>query len=344
MKRSTHPFATLAAMCAHILVIAALVAFGTVVRESAAAPQQVPARADVIILGDRVADVAYHLGVVPVAMSVRCSLWPLCDQLKNRVQVLGCPNCVARGEGEAIIEAARRNGLKRILVEKHPRYCEYRPDLKPENLGTILADKGLEIAYVDFSNGLESAIRQAAELLDRRAEAEALIETYNTKRATVQNSLKARNPGKSVIIINGTYQESTGRAMLRIEAPGGYADVFLLERIGAKNVGHHFRIDGSKPAKGHFAVPRRKTGPVLDPLVEAAPDVIVMTGNAFAVQKALAEAVRQMPALAEVPALKNHRLFSLPAYVDAGVIEYPDVLRTWADALGAWEHTSDSVQ
>lgn len=32
------------------------------------------------------------------------------------------------------------------------------------------------------------------------------------------------------------------------------------------------------------------------------------------------------------------------AYADAGVIEYPDVLRTWVDAFGAWEHTSDNVQ
>ena len=42
----------------------------------------------------------------------------------------------------------------------------------------------------------------------------------------------------------------------------------------------------------------------IDELVKAKPDVIVMTGNTFAVQKALAAAVKKNPALAAVPPLK----------------------------------------
>ena len=46
----------------------------------------------------------------------------------------------------------------------------------------------------------------------------------------------------------------------------------------------------------------------------ANPDVIVMTGNPFAVQKALAAGVKKTPALANVPAIKNTAIYSLPFY------------------------------
>ena len=68
-------------------------------------------------------------------------------------------------------------------------------------------------------------------------------------------------------------------------------------------------------------------------LVEANPDVIVMTGNSFAVQSALHEAVKRNPALAGIPALKNDEVYSLPFYCDSGVIEYPAVFKQWQDAL-----------
>ncbi len=65
----------------------------------------------------------------------------------------------------------------------------------------------------------------------------------------------------------------------------------------------------------------------------AKPDVIVMTGNPFAVQKALAAAVKKNPALVNVPAIKNTAIYSLPFYADSSVIEYPAILRQWTDAL-----------
>lgn len=80
--------------------------------------------------------------------------------------------------------------------------------------------------------------------------------------------------------------------------------------------------------------PKRKHGVHLDPMLSKAPDVIAVFGNAFAVQKALAAAVRQNPALAEIPAIRNHALYVLPQYVDSGVLEYPEALTLWADALG----------
>jgi hypothetical protein len=58
-----------------------------------------------------------------------------------------------------------------------------------------------------------------------------------------------------------------------------------------------------------------------------------MTGDTFAVQKALSGAMRRNPALAQVPAIKNLAIYSLPCYGDSSVIEYPGILRTWANAL-----------
>jgi ABC-type Fe3+-hydroxamate transport system substrate-binding protein len=68
-------------------------------------------------------------------------------------------------------------------------------------------------------------------------------------------------------------------------------------------------------------------------LIQAAPDVIVVTGDAFAVQKALTAGLKVNPALGNVPAVKTHAIYNLPAHIDASVIEHPDILREWTDAL-----------
>ena len=39
------------------------------------------------------------------------------------------------------------------------------------------------------------------------------------------------------------------------------------------------------------------------------------------------------PDPASVPAIKNHRIYSLPFYCDSSVLEYPSFLAQWADAL-----------
>jgi hypothetical protein len=70
-------------------------------------------------------------------------------------------------------------------------------------------------------------------------------------------------------------------------------------------------------AKGHYTIQK------LDALIKATPDTIVMTGDAVAVQKALFEAIAKNPALAEVPAINNHAIYSLPVYVDPEVMDYP---------------------
>ncbi len=287
-----------------------------------------PEKIKVIMVGDRLVDVAFNLGVLPEAMSVRCSMWPMCKQLLNTSQVLGCPKCIVDKNPSTVPNTAKKRGIKRIIIEKHPNFCIYKPKVKPANVVPLLEGKGLTIEYVDFSNGLESAIRQTAKLLGRQSKADALIERYQKALAKTKSCLPKAGLGKKVVIINGTYQGYTGKSFLRIEAAGGYSDQYLLEPLGCVNVGDVFKSQNKKVNKGHFLI--RK----LDALVRAKPDVIVMTGNAFAVQKALSSAIMRNPALAAVPAIKNLAIYSLPFYADSSVIEYPGILKTWANALG----------
>lgn len=310
-----------------------LIVLAASAQPAGAGPSRRPERVNVIMVGDRLVDVTYNLGVVPVAMSLRCSLWPMCDRLNNCSQVIGCPGCVRKKQARPILDAAARFGVKRVIVEKHPRFCDYMPQNQPEKVVPFLEGKGLTIEFVDFGAGLDSAVRQTAALLQREAKAAGLLNAYSKNLAAAKEPLPKAASGRKVLILNGTYQPTSGKIMLRVEAPGGYADRFLLAPTGCVNVGGAFAAEARQPSKGHYLVRKSKSGPVLDPLAAAAPDVIVMTGDAFAVQKALADAVRQSPALAAVPALKNHEVYSLPGYVDSSVMEYPDVLRLWAGAL-----------
>jgi len=312
------------------LVLLFIISIGLVLlffQTTDARPKEAPRRIKAIMVGDRLVDIAYNLGVLPEATSVRCSIWPMCKQLLSASQVLGCPKCIVDKNPTIVPDTAKKRGIKRIIIEKHPSFCIYKPKVKPSNIVPLLKGKGLSIEYVDFSQGLESAIRQAAKLLGCQSRADALINRYRKALAKAKNALPREKLLKKVIIINGTYQGSTGKTFLRVEMPGGYSDRFLLEPLGCTNVGDILKSPNKKVDKGHFLI--RK----LEALASAQPDAIVMTGDAFAVQKALAAAVKNNPALARVPAIKDLAIYCLPFYADSSVIEYPAILRQWIDAL-----------
>ena len=287
----------------------------------------------VIIIGDRVVDIAYNLGVLPEAMSVRGSLWPLARQLKTASQILGCPNCTTIKKKETIPNALTKRNIKRVIVEKSELFCIYKPKVNPENIVAILAGMDVKIEYVDFSQGLESAVRQTAKLMDRESKADKVIGKYKKQLAKVKAKLPKEKSGKKVIIFNGTYQPSTGKSTLRVEAPAGYADRFLLDPLGCVNVGDSFKPADGKANKGHYPVRKKRNGMVLDPVIKANPDVIVMTGDALAVQRAFADYLTVNPAFAQVKAVQNMAVYALPAYVDSSVLEYPGILKKWAVAL-----------
>jgi ABC-type Fe3+-hydroxamate transport system substrate-binding protein len=68
-------------------------------------------------------------------------------------------------------------------------------------------------------------------------------------------------------------------------------------------------------------------------IAKANPDVIIITGESFPVQKRLNKALKKNSSLFDIPAVKNHEIYSLPSYIDSSVIEYPHILRLWIAAL-----------
>lgn len=292
------------------------------------APQSV----DAIMIGDRLVDVAYNLGVLPKAMAVRASFWPLSDTFRNASEIIGCPSRILK-KPETVPNAAKRLGVTRIIIEKHPRFCTYMPSTTPEKVVPLLEGKGLHIEYVDFGQGLDAAIRQTGKLLGREDAAETLIARHEIKLARAEKMAQNTQSGKRVLILNGIYQKDTGKSLVQVEVPGGYSDRFLLAKLGAVNVGQAFLPENAAATKGYFTVGKRKGEVDLTPLRKAAPDVIVVFGNAYAVQKALATAIDRDPTLALVPAVKKQTIYVLPQYVDSGVLEYPEALALWTDAL-----------
>jgi ABC-type Fe3+-hydroxamate transport system substrate-binding protein len=292
-----------------------------------------PERIDAIIVGDRVVDIAYHLGVLPRAMSVRGSLWPQAAKLKVSSQILGCPMYTTVKKKNTIPDALDSLRLKRVIVERNPHFCLYKPKVKPENVVPLLAGKEVTIEYVDFANGLSEAVRQTARLINREEMAEAVIAEYDKALAAAKSKLPAEKSGKRVVIFNGTYQAAGGRSMLRVEAPGGYSDKYLLEPLGWVNAGDCFEPQGGKVSKGHYPVKKKKSGLVLDPLLAADPDAIILLGDAFSVQRVFADYGAAHPEFAKLKAIRSGAVYALPAYYDSGVLEYPKVLSKWTVAL-----------
>lgn len=300
----------------------------------AKAPPQEIEKANVIMIGDRLIDVAYHLGVIPAAMSARASMWPLARELgRTSSRLLGCPKCVTVKNPGIVPETILKLGIHRLLIETSPQFCLYEPKVSPEKVVGLLEQRDdikqldVTVEYVDFGKGLDAAIRRTGSLLGREKAAEDLIKAHAENLARVRGKLPKQPAGKTVVVFDGVYQQATGKAFVRVEASGGYSDRFLLGPLGLKNVGSAFFANGKKPEKGYVIV--RK----LDALLEAKPDAIVVTGDADAVQRMLFREMKRQPALMELSALRNGAVFALPRYVDSGVIEYPRVLQRWVAAF-----------
>ncbi len=287
---------------------------------------------DLIIVGDRVVDIAYNLGVLPKAMSVRGSMWKMAKKLKTSSQILGCPNFITKNK-DVVPKAIKKFGIKRLIVEKKASYCLYKPNVNPVKIAPLVEGTGVTIEYVDFSKGLESAIQQTAKLLGREDKAGPLFAKYTKKMNAAKKKLPASPTGGKAVIINGTFQPSTGKIMLRVEAPGGYTDTFMLEKFGYTNAGDAFKPADGKSSKGHYPVKKTKNGANLKPLIQANPDVIIITGDTLSAQKAIADTLANTPEFAKIPAVKNVKIFALPRYVDSSILEYPGMLMKWTAAL-----------
>jgi len=292
-----------------------------------ASPASVPEKADVIIIGDRLVDIAYNLGVLPAAMSVRCSLWPLCDTLKTSCQVLGCPNCLQKKKAKPLIKFAQAHQIKKVIIEKGNPFCTLAPQLRPEKMAGMLEKQGFSVTVVEYSHDLGKTVKQVAAILGKEDKAKTVLDKYERNLSKVMGRIEKKQFAKRVVILNGVYQASSGKSFLRVESPGGYADRFLLSPLKSANAGSDMVTPDRKASKGHYSIRR------LNRLTAAAPDAIIITGDGFAVQKALALAIAENPELAAVPAIKNQAVYNLPGFIQSSLIEYPSILAQWAFVL-----------
>jgi len=279
-----------------------------------------------IMGGDRLADIAYNLGVVPEAMVARC-IWPAVSNELNSVRSLGCPRCVTIKNKGAVAKFAATTGIKRILIENSKNFSLHMPAANPMKVVPQLEGKGFELGFVDFSDGIESAIEQTGRLLSRKAEAEKLIKSYKSRLNKSLKRMPDKKQDKKVLILRGIPVGKTGKFFIQVEAPKGYSDQFFLKPMGCENRGDLLQSKGTKVTKGYFLL-----GNMAD-IAKANPDVIIITGESFPVQKRLNKALKKNSSLFDIPAVKNHEIYSLPSYIDSSVIEYPHILRLWIAAL-----------
>jgi hypothetical protein len=312
-----------------LFIVAILITGLFITSHADAEPKKVPEKIEAVIVGDRVVDIAYNLGFVPSAMSIRCSLWPMCDSLKEASQVLGCPRCIVTKNPKALPGYLKKNNIKKVIIEKSEKFCLYMPKVNPMKSVKLIKDTDVEIRYVDFSDGVESAIHQTAVVLGVENKAQTLIERYKKDLEDIKSLIPEKAQYRKVIILNGVYQAATDKVFVRVEAPGGYSDRYMLEPLGCVNVGGSLMKEGTRVTKGHFNI--RK----MNSLVKVNPDVIVMTGDAYAVQRALSMYVKSNHEMSGITALRKAAIFALPLYVDSGILEYPGVFRKWAAALAS---------
>jgi len=276
---------------------------------------------NIVVIGDRVVDIAYNLGVHPAAMGVRCSIWPLCDKIKMLAKPLGCPECLINAKQDNLTDFISKNNVKLVIIEKSEPFCILKPDVKPTDVAPALKGLDVKVEYVDFSKGIEDAIAQTAALLGKEKAGQDLAAAYAKASADLEAKIAQGKPGKRVVVLNGVYQPETTKTFIRVELPGGYSDKFILGPLGCQNVGDGLVPKGQTPDKGHVTI--RK----LDALATIQPQAIVITGDGAAVQKALAATVAKHPELGRTP------VYCLPLYIDSSVIERPQIVGKWLWAL-----------
>lgn len=284
--------------------------------------QQIPT----IFIGERVANIAYHLGVIPKVMVTRCD-WPMVSRELATIRTLGCPKRVIVKNKKSVIDAALEMGIKRVIVEKNKRYNQPKSGINPARIIPVLQKAGLTVEVVDFDNGIATAITRLGLLLQRQEQAEKLKQRYLKTLKKVTKKIAAKKTSRNVVVLRGVLVGSRSTPFVQVDEAKGYTDHFLLTPLGCKNISDRFKNTKTKSKKGYFQIPS------MAKLLEAQPETIIMTGKSFAVQQALFEEINKNSAMRQIPAIKNQRIFSLPDYIDGSVIDYPRILALWHKAL-----------
>jgi len=270
-----------------------------------------------IFISDRITDVAYRLGATPVAYCARCC-WPMTQKELSTVTRLGCYRCATI---DSVIKTADKHKVSLILIEDglvsiHKDWNWKDKYLRP------LKKRGYDVHVISFSKGTPQAILETGKLLHREEKAGRLAAKYARKHRQTMTAISAFRANKKILILQGL-----GRRGVRVEAPGGYSDKFLLEPLGCVNVGDLARKQDTKVNKGYFLLEDWQA------VSNANPDIIVKYGNPCAVEKSLARALKRYPELTKVTAIRDHAIYTLPFYMNSSVTQYPKILKVWFDAV-----------
>ena len=112
-----------------------------------------------------------------------------------------------------------------------------------------------------------------------------------------------------------------------MEASDGYAEQYLVGPLGCINAANSAKSQDVEVTKGYFILDNWQA------VVRANPDIIVKYGNVCTVEKGLVRALKKYSELSDVTAIKNHAVYTVPSYMGSSVIEYPQILRAWYDAI-----------
>ncbi len=236
----------------------------------------------------------------------------------STVTRLGCYRCATI---DSVIKTADKHNVSLILIEDgrvsiHKDWNWQDKYLRP------LKKRGYNVHVISFSKGTPQAILEIGKLLHREEKAGRLAAKYTKAYKKAMDAISGPKTSKKTLILQGL-----GRRGVRVEAPGGYSDKFLLEPLRCVNVGDLAKDQDTKVNKGYFLLEDWQA------VSNANPDIIVKYGNPCAVEKSLARALKKRPELAKVPAIKNHEIYTLPFYMDSSVTQYPTILKAWFDAV-----------
>jgi len=270
-----------------------------------------------IFISDRITDVAYRLGVVPVAYCARCC-WPMTQKELSTVTRLGCYKCATI---DSIIKTADKHKVRLILIEDgevtiHKNWNWTNKFLEP------LKKHGYDVHTISFSKGVPQAILEIGKLLDREEKSSRVTAEYTRVLEKTMKAISASRTNKKILILQGL-----GRRGVRVEIPGGYTEEYLIKPLGCINVGNLVKGQDTKVDKGYFLLEDWQA------ILRANPDIIVKYGNACTVEKGLVRALRKYPELSAVTAIKKHAVYTLPSYIGSSVTQYPHILRAWFDAI-----------
>ena len=271
-------------------------------------------------LGDRLVDTARFLGFHPTLMATAHT--PMLETKMPVSRQIECTACVLGAESNAFFGTAKKMGINKILLEKN----NYKGEVDASEGEGFIRDLGFEVEVLDFTQGIETAVKETGRALGIERKASVYIEKYN-KSLEKASSLLPANLDKRILVLLGLVHRDYDNEFLLVEEAGGVDD-FIINPSGCINVSKYIGPDDEQKEKQEIRVVNGLSG-----IIEAAPDMIALTCEAGPGLKALNRIASECSEVRNIPAIKNQAVFSLPHCAHAEPMERPYVLEAWADVL-----------